>query len=131
MAESDPNPVDGLDALRRQIDETDRQLLALVNRRAELAGKVGELKQHHDAPVYRPEREAQIMRRLRGANPGPLPGDAIEAIWREIVSGCRELERRVRVAFLGPVGNPRRSLARSPRSRRRAAAPDWCRAAGA
>ena len=108
MAESDPNRAAageaGLDDLRRQIDETDRQLLELVNRRAALAGQVGELKQHNDAPVYRPEREAQIMRRLREANPGPLPGNAIEAIWREIVSGCRELERRLRVAFLGPVG---------------------------
>ena len=107
MADSDPNKAaadTGLDALRRQIDETDRQLLELVNRRAGLARQVGEVKQHSDAPVYRPEREAQIMRLLRDANPGPLPGDAIEAIWREIVSGCRELERRLRVAFLGPVG---------------------------
>jgi chorismate mutase/prephenate dehydratase len=93
-----------LDGLRLQIDETDRQLLELVNRRAELARQVGELKKHDDSPVYRPEREAQIMQKLRAANPGPLPGATIEAIWREIVSGCREIERRLRVGFLGPVG---------------------------
>jgi chorismate mutase/prephenate dehydratase len=95
---------EGLDALRRGIDEVDRQLLELVNRRASLAQRVGELKKLTDAPVYRPERESQIMRKLRDANPGPLPAATIEAIWREIVSGCRELERRLRVAYLGPTG---------------------------
>jgi chorismate mutase/prephenate dehydratase len=101
---AEPSTDESLEALRDQIDDTDRRLLELVNRRAGLARRVGELKKHEDAPIYRPEREAQIMRRLREANPGPLPGEAVEAIWREIVSGCRELERRMRVAFLGPVG---------------------------
>ncbi|MFA7665334.1 MAG: prephenate dehydratase [Burkholderiaceae bacterium] len=93
-----------LDALRVKIDTVDRELLALIDRRARLALEVGELKKTTDAPIYRPEREALIMRKLRDANPGLLPGDAIEAIWREIVSACRELERRLRVAFLGPAG---------------------------
>jgi chorismate mutase/prephenate dehydratase len=100
----DMQPDARLDSLRERIDEVDRQMLELVNRRASLAHEVGELKKLTAAPVYRPEREAQIMRKLRDANPGPLPGATIEAIWREIVSGCRELERRLRVAFLGPVG---------------------------
>ncbi len=91
-------------ALRRDIDAVDAQLLALLNRRASLATAVGEVKKLTDAPVYRPEREAQIMARLRAANAGPLPGDAIEAIYREVVSACRALERRMRVAFLGPAG---------------------------
>lgn len=111
MAEQEPDPKPSsiaseaaLEALRAQIDAVDRELLALVNRRAQLAQHVGELKKTTDAPVYRPEREAQIMRKLRDANPGPLPGAAIEGIWREIVSACRELERRMRVAFLGPSG---------------------------
>jgi chorismate mutase/prephenate dehydratase len=93
-----------LDSLRVRIDEVDRELLALLSRRARLAQEVGELKKTTDAPVYRPEREALIMRKLREANPGPLPGAAIEAVWREIVSACRELERRMRVAYLGPAG---------------------------
>lgn len=94
----------GLESLRAAIDAVDREVVELLNRRARLAQQVGEFKHRTDAPVYRPEREAQIMTRLRGLNPGPLSGDAIEAIWREVVSACRELERRLRVAYLGPAG---------------------------
>lgn len=106
MAEHDRTPgADArLDALRVQIDRVDREMLSLLGERARLALQVGELKKTTDAPVYRPEREALIMRKLREANAGPLPGAAIEAIWREIVSACRELERRLRVAYLGPAG---------------------------
>ncbi len=93
-----------LDALRADIDAVDRQIVECLSRRARLAQQVGEVKGRSDAPVYRPEREAQIMRRLRELNPGPLAGDAIEAIYREVVSACRELERRLRVAYLGPAG---------------------------
>jgi len=94
----------GLEALRAAIDAVDREIVERLNRRARLAQQVGELKHRVDAPVYRPEREAQIMARLRALNTGPLSGDAIEAIWREVVSACRELERRLRVAYLGPAG---------------------------
>jgi len=108
MAEqTNPQPAaaDGeLDALRAAIDAVDREIVERLNRRARLAQQVGEFKHRTDAPVYRPEREAQIMARLRSINPGPLSGDAIEAIWREVVSACRELERRLRVAYLGPAG---------------------------
>lgn len=93
-----------LDQLRQGIDAVDAQILEALNRRARLAQQVGELKKTTDAPVYRPEREAQIMARLRERNSGPLSGDAIEAIYREVVSACRELERRMRVAYLGPPG---------------------------
>lgn len=103
--DDDQDPlVDGLDALRVQIDGVDREMLELVNRRARLAQRVGELKKVTSAPVYRPEREAQIILRLRESNQGPLPHAGIEAIWREIISSCREIERRLRVAYLGPAG---------------------------
>ena len=100
MAENPTN----LAELRQAIDSVDDQLLALISRRATLAQAVGHLKQGSNAPVWRPEREAQIIQRLRHANQGPLAGERIESIWREIISGCREIERRLRVAFLGPSG---------------------------
>ena len=90
--------------LRVSIDAVDDALLALICKRAALAKSVGHLKEDHKAPIWRPEREAQIIQRLRQANTGPLAGDRIESIWREIISGCREIERRLRVAFLGPSG---------------------------
>jgi chorismate mutase/prephenate dehydratase len=101
---SEAAPVESLDALRAQIDRIDGELLERLAERARLAQRVGEWKKHNGAPVMRPEREAQIFARLRARNPGPLSGEAIEAIWREIISGCRALERRLRVAYLGPPG---------------------------
>jgi chorismate mutase/prephenate dehydratase len=66
-----------LAVVRQQIDALDGQLLELLNQRARYAQKVGEIKAEHGEAghIYRPEREAQVLRRLQEANPGPLPGD--------------------------------------------------------
>lgn len=93
-----------LQALRKAIDEIDRRLVALLSERARLAQEVGRVKATAEAQVYRPEREAQVLRNVAAANPGPLPQAALEAIFREVMSACRALERRLRVAFLGPAG---------------------------
>jgi chorismate mutase/prephenate dehydratase len=90
--------------LRTGIDEVDRQLLELLNRRAALANEVGEIKRAEGSPVFRPEREAQVINGLQAANPGPLKDRNIANIWREIMSACRALEAPQRVAFLGPAG---------------------------
>jgi chorismate mutase/prephenate dehydratase len=95
---------DRLSELRRRIDEVDRGLLELLAERGRIVQEVGVFKHAENSPVLRPEREAQILRRQAERNPGPLAPGAIVAIWREIISGCRELERRLRVAYLGPVG---------------------------
>lgn len=96
---------EGINALRQEIDSLDGQLLDLVNRRARLAQRIGELKQGaDDASVYRPEREAMIIKNLQERNSGPLPAAAVRSIWRELMSACRGLERPLRVAFLGPAG---------------------------
>ncbi len=90
--------------LRTQIDGVDRELLDLLNRRATLAQQVGELKKQTGGVVFRPEREAQVIDGLKAANRGPLQSDSVAPIWREIMSACRALERRMRVAYLGPAG---------------------------
>ena len=91
-------------ALRDKIDGVDRELLALLNRRAALALEVGELKKLTGGVVFRPEREAQVIDGLKAANPGPLHSASVAPIWREIMSACRSLEQRPRVAYLGPAG---------------------------
>ena len=91
-------------ALRQRIDGVDRELLALLNRRAALALEVGDLKKRTGGVVFRPEREAQVIDGLKAANAGPLQPDSVAPIWREIMSACRALERRMRIAFLGPAG---------------------------
>jgi chorismate mutase/prephenate dehydratase len=90
--------------LRTEIDAVDQELLTLLNRRAGLAHEVGEIKKVEGSPVYRPEREAQVILGLQGANPGPLKPANIATIWREIMSACRALEAPQRVAYLGPAG---------------------------
>jgi chorismate mutase/prephenate dehydratase len=92
---------DGIEKLRREIDRLDDELAALVQRRAGLAQKIGALK--GGAPAYRPERESQVLQRV-GKVPGPLAGERIVAVFREIISACRGLEEVVRVSYLGPEG---------------------------
>lgn len=90
--------------LRQQIDAVDRELLALLNRRASLALEVGTIKKREGSVVFRPEREAQVIDGMKAANPGPLQADSVAPIWREIMSACRALETPTRVAYLGPAG---------------------------
>src|SRR5437762_13453178 len=91
-----------LDDWRSRINDLDDQILDLLNQRAEAALQIGDLKRRQAVPPYAPEREADIVRRLIEQNPGPLAADAVAAVWREILSGCRALEAVLTVAYLGP-----------------------------
>jgi chorismate mutase/prephenate dehydratase len=93
-----------LDDWRSRINDLDNQILTLLNQRAEAALRIGHLKRGQDLPSYAPEREAEVLARLTALNAGPLPAGSVQAVWREIMSGCRALERPVTVAFLGPRG---------------------------
>ena len=90
--------------LRAQIDSLDKQLLALLNQRAQVAEQVGEVKKREGTPFFRPDRVAQVIEQIQQANTGPLKSEHIAAVWREIMSACLALESPVRVAYLGPVG---------------------------
>ena len=90
--------------LRDAIDAMDQQLLLLLNQRASLADAIGDIKRQEGSQVYRPEREAQVIRKLQMANQGPLKPDSIANVWREVMSACRALEEPHRVAYLGPEG---------------------------
>ncbi len=94
-----------LDAIRREIDGLDSDLLALINRRAKLAKKVAEIKDGGGSThYYRPEREAEVLRALVERNDGPLPRGHVSRIFQEIVSACRALQKPLAVAYLGPEG---------------------------
>ena len=104
MAEPTHAPSADLSPLRAQIDSIDRDLLALLNRRASLAQQVGEIKRREGSVAFRPEREAQVIDGLKASNVGPLQNTSVAPIWREIMSACRALETPTRVAYLGPAG---------------------------
>jgi chorismate mutase/prephenate dehydratase len=91
-----------LKKFRTQIDALDDELLQLFNRRAALAQQIGHLKEN--GVVLRPEREAQVLRRLQDQNAGPLGNEAIAALFTEVMSQCRALEAPLTVAYLGPRG---------------------------
>lgn len=95
-----------LSGARQEIDAIDLQLLELLNQRARCALRVGEIKAGYGDSGYpfRPEREAQVQRRLRTQNTGPIPDERVAFLFREIMSVCRALEAPLRIAFLGPSG---------------------------
>ena len=93
---------DNLKQLRARIDALDLEILKVVSERASAAHAIGKLKD--DGTVYRPEREAQVLRRLAEANPGPLPDKVIMHLFTEVISACRALEDAFSIASLGPRG---------------------------
>lgn len=92
---------------REQIDQIDLEILQLLNKRAQAALEIGGIKEGLDADdsILKPEREAQIITHLQGVNTGPITSASIQAVWSEVISACRGLERQLRVAFLGPQGS--------------------------
>jgi len=98
-------PVD-LDKVRSEIDSIDERIHGLINERARLAQLVGISKTRDGRTVdfYRPEREAQVLRRARERNAGPLRDEEILRLFREIMSACLAQQEPLKVAFLGPEG---------------------------
>jgi len=93
---------DELKKFREQIDLIDDELLKLFNQRAGIAQQIGHVK--GNGAVLRPEREAQVLQRMKEANQGPLSGQGVSALYTEVMSQCRALEAPLRVAYLGPHG---------------------------
>ena len=91
-----------LDELRHQIDQIDHELLEILRRRAEVSRQIGALKAGQGRGTYDPQREAQLLERLTANDLSPLTPQAVRAIYREIISVSRSLQRPLVVAFLGP-----------------------------
>jgi chorismate mutase / prephenate dehydratase len=89
-------------SLRTNIDKLDLQILKLVNERASLAGEIGRVKNDHGAEVFSPTREEEVIQNVLQSNKGPLDEITIRAIYREIMSGSRALQKILKVAYLGP-----------------------------
>ena len=92
-----------LTQLRGRIDGIDRELVELMNRRAEVARQIGHLKQATGQQTYDPSREETVLDRVAKANAGPLSDESVKAVFRELISGSRAIEQHLRVAHLGPA----------------------------
>ncbi|MDY7220383.1 prephenate dehydratase [Denitrificimonas sp. JX-1] len=98
-----------LQALRVRIDSLDEKILELISQRAQCAQEVGRIKMEtleegETAVFYRPEREAQVLKRIMSMNKGPLGNEEMARLFREIMSTCLALEQPLKVAYLGPEG---------------------------
>ena len=98
-----------LKALRVRIDSLDEKVLELISERARCAQEVARVKMaslaEGEVPVfYRPEREAQVLKRVMERNKGPLGNEEMARLFREIMSSCLALEQPLKVAYLGPEG---------------------------
>lgn len=95
-----------LSELRARIDQLDQRILHLINERAQCAIEVARTKQAEGetGSFYRPDREAQVLRRIKELNPGPLSDEAAAHLFREVMSACLALEKPLEVAYLGPEG---------------------------
>ena len=94
-----------LNTFRALIDQIDSQILALMNDRIKTAQSIAELKNQSETPVfYRPERESQVLRRLKATNQGMMQDGDIDSLFREVMSITRGSEAGLSTALLGPAG---------------------------
>jgi chorismate mutase / prephenate dehydratase len=91
-----------LKGLRTHIDKLDLQILKLVNERAGLAAEIGKVKNEFSTEVFSPAREEEVLQNMLEASKGPLDPATIRAIFREIMSGSRALQKVLKIAYLGP-----------------------------
>ena len=94
-----------LTELRQRIDALDGELLKLLNERTRIAREIGVIKNRESLPIYSPDREMKLLRSLVDRSEGPLPPEAIRAIYREIMSAALSVEKDVAIACVGPVGS--------------------------
>jgi chorismate mutase/prephenate dehydratase len=91
-----------LESLRQSINDKDREIIRLLNERARISIQIGEVKGKTGIQVYDPARETIVYNNLQELNPGPLPQEGVKAIFREIISASRDLQKPTTIAFLGP-----------------------------
>jgi chorismate mutase / prephenate dehydratase len=90
---------------RTAIDDLDQRIVALISERAQHAREIGRTKAAQAAEAFAPAREHEVFARLAAINPGPLPDAALRAIYIEIISACRALERPLAISYWGPAGS--------------------------
>ena len=91
-----------LTELRTQIDQTDKQIVALLDKRAAIAMQIGAAK--NNGVVYRPAREVEVLKNAANTSNGDMPKTSLSIIYKEIIAACRNLQSPLSVSYLGPEG---------------------------
>ncbi len=100
-------PNDEIAGLRGQVDEIDRRLVDLLNQRARISIEIGDAKRQSDPAavepeIFQPDREGRVLTNVQAANKGPLTDEDLRAVWAEILSSSRSLQRPLEIGYLGP-----------------------------
>jgi chorismate mutase/prephenate dehydratase len=93
---------DEMSALRARIDAVDEEIVRLLDRRARMARRIGEIKQEKGLEAYAPARERAVLDRVASLSEGDFPKRGLEVVFREIISSSISLEARLKIAYLGP-----------------------------
>lgn len=88
--------------LRKKIDSIDKKIISLLSDRAQMSLSIGHEKMKSNKGIYSPDREKEVLAHIKMLNKGPMPNDALEAIYREIMSSSMMLEKTLEIAYLGP-----------------------------
>ncbi len=93
-----------LSGLRKNIDALDAKIVGLLNERALISKRIGAEKLKNNQQVYAPDREKQVLTRIKSLNPGAVPNEALQAVYREIMSCSLSVEKPLKIAVLGTMG---------------------------
>jgi chorismate mutase/prephenate dehydratase len=88
--------------LRKKIDHIDNKIVSLLGDRANLSRLIGKEKVKHNKGIYSPDREKEVLDKIKKLNKGPMTSEAVEAIYREIMSCSLSLEKPLEIAYMGP-----------------------------
>ena len=95
-------PCMSLSEHRQAIDKLDAQIVRLLNERTRHALAIGDIKLAAGEEIYAPHRERAVFDRVCALNAGPLTGEQLRAIYREIMSSALALEKTMTIAYFGP-----------------------------
>jgi len=94
-----------LDEIRKKINQVDEEILKLVSERVNLGKMVANAKEKTDSVYFRPDRERQILNRIKEINPGLLDNVRVQNIFREIMSANLSIQKQIQIGYLGPKGS--------------------------
>ena len=91
-----------LQNLRKTIDSIDKKIIQLLNMRTKVTLGIAKLKSRQGLGIYSPDREREVLRKIKAINKGPVTPLALEAIYREIMSSALSIQHPLKIAYLGP-----------------------------